>query len=429
MQNKVMKRCLAAIVAAILVGGVTVTALPLTALAENFETDYGEIQNGEHYDVNNASYVTNNGTVVYNDAHIQMNIGTVVYNDPSGNISYNEGTVNNNRGSINTNNSIIETNRAEGTVVTNNASVNRNDMAGSVNNSPVGVVTDNYGTVTGGGTVENNYTLYHANRKHGTVSDGVTVTNQYFEVKVPNVENGTAALSDFIHNTQFLPGSDLTFLKSTGTGTITFTANDDYEIVGDTVDNCQGTGFVYSVAQSNGVFTVTLSSVTDAITITPQALNLVIQAIQQQNPDVPDNVIIRVAPSVQISEDDTRSNRAATETAPATGNVITAAQISEMIESALAANPTETVLDVDLGNDPSLTADSLIALCEKNNVAKRCHFTHNGMKFVLFVPVVDPTSATYQQCKALLDSEPGKQAGPIRLSQLFAQVGFSLSGE
>ena len=100
-----------------------------------------------------------------------------------------------------------------------------------------------------------------------------------------------------------------------------------------------------------------------------------------------------------------------------------------MIESALATNPSAAVLDIDLGNEPSLTVDSLIALCEKNNMAKRCHFTHNGMKFVLFIPVVDPTSAAYQQCKALLDAEEGKQAGPIRLSLLFKPVGFDCLGE
>ncbi|MCR5734023.1 MAG: hypothetical protein K6G22_05370 [Lachnospiraceae bacterium] len=112
--------------------------------------------------------------------------------------------------------------------------------------------------------------------------------------------------------------------------------------------------------------------------------------------------------------------------APATGNVLTAAQINAMIESALAANPGATVLDIDLGNDPSLNVEAIIALCEKINIAKRCHFTHNGIKSILFIPVIDPTSAEYKQCKALLDAEPGKQAGPIRLSQIFAPVRFSL---
>ena len=156
---------------------------------------------------------------------------------------------------------------------------------------------------------------------------------------------------------------------------------------------------------------------------------MTIRDLRQQLPDIPDNVVIRIDPSIHIEEDETSNNRIVTESASAKGNIITAAQINAMNESALAANATETVLDIDLGNDPSLTADSLIALCEKNNVVKRCHFTHNGMKFVLFIPVADPTSATYQQCKALLDAEPGKQVGPIRLSQLFAPVGFSLSGE
>ena len=214
-------------------------------------------------------------------------------------------------------------------------------------------------------------------------------------------------------------------------GTVTIAPDADHEITGDD-KNVETADITYTlVRQDNGTYVITITAIGANVALTNTDLGLTVQAIQQQNPDIPDidDVIIRVAPSIQITEDESGNNRSVTEAAPATGNVITAAQISAMIESALAANPTETVLDVDLGNDPSLTADSLIALCEKNNVAKRCHFTHNGMKFVLFVPVVDSTSATYQQCKALLDAEPGKQAGPIRLSQLFAPVGFSLSGE
>ncbi|MBR3644113.1 MAG: hypothetical protein IKN57_11450, partial [Parasporobacterium sp.] len=172
----------------------------------------------------------------------------------------------------------------------------------------------------------------------------------------------------------------------------------------------------------NGSYVITITAISANTILRHSDLGLTVRQLL----DVPDNVIIRVAPDIQI-EDEPSGNRVA-ESSPATGNVITAAQISAMIESALAANPDATVLDIDLGNDPSLDADAVLALCDIK-IAKRCHFTHNGIKFVLFVPVVDTDSASFKQCLALIDAEEGKQAGPIRLSYLFAPVKFSLSQE
>ncbi len=119
--------------------------------------------------------------------------------------------------------------------------------------------------------------------------------------------------------------------------------------------------------------------------------------------------------------------------APEQLSEIYAAQIQSMILSAPKKNTivngeAVTVIDLEFGNDPSFTADAVMALCG-GSVAKRVHFTHDGKKYVLFVPVIDTASTAYSQCLALLNSEPGKQAGPIRLAQIFAPVGMDVPQE
>lgn len=148
--------------------------------------------------------------------------------------------------------------------------------------------------------------------------------------------------------------------------------------------------------------------------------------------------LIQVAPEPQPqtdpvgSDDTTEVASAATEAPEVPVSVtLTSAQIQSMIESSLAAslaaaNETAiTAVDLDLGNDPSLTADAAVAFCG-GNVAKRYYFTYNRQRFALYVPVIDMTSMAYLQCLALLEAEPGKQAGLIRLSQLFAPLGVTL---
>ncbi|MCR5734602.1 MAG: hypothetical protein K6G22_08360 [Lachnospiraceae bacterium] len=310
---------------------------------------------------------------------------------------------------LNVNNGSIAVN--EGTINTNNNSVNINFS--NVTNSDTGVVVSNRqgATVAGGGSVYQNA---------GSVTGNSSVTNNYGEVSgdgnVETNESGGTVSGNGNVGTNKAGGT------VSGTGTITITPNEGYEINGDTGTNLAGTNFTYSLERNGNNVVVTLSAPTGAVTINPAALNLLITAIQQGG----GNVVVRTDSSVIVTDNETRSSNETTGTTSAAGNVITAAQINAMIESALAANPGATVIDIDLGNDPSFTADTLIALCEMNIVAKNCHFTHNGIKSILFIPVIDPTSAAYKQCKALLDEEPGKQAGPIRLYQIFAPVGFSL---
>ena len=116
----------------------------------------------------------------------------------------------------------------------------------------------------------------------------------------------------------------------------------------------------------------------------------------------------------------------------ATSAMFTAAQIQAMILGQLSAMQTlgqpVTVIDLNLGAEPNLSADAVFALFD-GNTAKMCRFTHNGQNYVLFIPVVDTGSAAFAQCLAILNAEPNGMAGPIRLSQIFAPVGAHVSQE
>ena len=198
-------------------------------------------------------------------------------------------------------------------------------------------------------------------------------------------------------------------------GSVTLSASDNTKIISGLTTNGDAT------ITDNGNGTWTISGISE---------NIVIDVVFDEagNP-----VPVRVR-KVTENEEETGSGNNTADTAPVTGNVLTAAQIQALIESVLAESfakangASVTVIDLYLGNDPSLTADAVAALCT-GSVAKRCHFTHNGQKSVLFVPVIDTTSIAYQQSLTLLDAEPGKQAGPIRLSQIFAPIGVTLSQE
>ncbi len=419
MQNKMMKRCLAALVAIIFVSGVTF-GVPATTRA--IEPDPNPAGN-EITRINNGETLgENNGTVVYNHGIIELN---------NNQIQYNENTIDVNNGNVFLNQKQIDTNYG---------TVTNNKMNTDTHFTPF--VTDNFGTVTGNyGKVTNNYDNAGVTNFNDMLVDSQGyIENQWWSVNFAEFDGGSADFTGGFTTKQVnMNGDEKKFLQGTAnpnnagatqavtSGVITISAtNADQRITTGNQNANPPTTIGYTLAPSGNNYVLTITSITGITNLTLAQLNLIVADIEE---NAGGDVVVRVDNSVTITEDETGSNRATSDIAPTTGNAVTAAQISAMIESALAAAPGVTVLDIDLGNDPSLTVDSLIALCEKNNVAKRCHFTHNGMKFVLFIPVVDPTSAAYQQCKALLDAEEGKQAGPIRLSQLFKPVGFDCLGE
>ncbi len=453
--KEIAKKCMAIATALTLVGGMAV-GIPASVYALNnpHEGTFGQVNVGES--------ITNRGVIDDNYGSVQNDTSTseicyeqgypmpVVINNQAGGTVSGAGSVRNNYGTV-TGSGIVN-NNYNGGIVNGTGNINYNRAGGIVNGTQR--VGNNWGTVNGDGDITRNEVGGTANGANsitynwgnvtnssasvtnhysGALADNVTVennysdnssitaTNTFFSVTITGFNNSEAAYTSGFSN-----ANNKKFLQTTNNGTITITPNEGYEINGDTDTgtNFDGGNFTYSLETDGNNVIVTLSSPEGAVTISPVELNLLITAIQQGG----GNVVVRTDSSVTVSEDETGSNRTVSDTAPATGNVVTAAQISAMIESALAANPDATVLDIDLGNDPSLDADAVLALCDIK-IAKRCHFTHNGMKFVLFVPVVDTDSASFKQCLALIDAEEGKQAGPIRLSLLFKPVGFDCLGE
>ena len=335
------------------------------------------------------------------------------------NISYNFGTITDNNGTVGENFASLDKNYDEVGINEENATIGENTNTGFILHN-AGVVTENNGQIENNfGTVVTNNAEVTNNYDNATVQNGSRPLHQYWSVTLSGLNNGSAVFDNegdgFLY--QHVTGKNYLQDGAGATndhksGRITIRAAEGFMLTqrsgGAAPATCR-----YEITRSGDDYIVTITSLSGTTALTLDQLNLVLEAILQESEETFSNGV----------------NNASVENSQATGNLISAAKIKALIETALAADPTATVLNIDLGNDPSLTADTIVALCEKNDVAKRCHFTHNGMKFVLFIPVVDPTSATYQQCKALLDAEPGKQAGPIRLSQLFAPVGFSLSGE
>ena len=149
-------------------------------------------------------------------------------------------------------------------------------------------------------------------------------------------------------------------------------------------------------------------------------------------PDVP--VPGPVNPTPDWSTDTSSSATLQESVAPvaATSAMFTAAHIQSMILGQLSAMQTldqpVTVIDLNLGAEPNLSADVVFALFD-GNTAKRVRFTYNGQNYVLFIPVVDTGSAAFAQCLAILNAEPNGMAGPIRLSQIFAPVGATVLQE
>ena len=382
------------------------------------------VRNNENATISNnlgsATVETNGGTIRNNDGTVGANNGT------------NNGIVENNNGVvINGQTGVVTTNKSGGTV-SGNGNVGTNMAGGTV--SGTGTITDNYGNVTGAATIENYYSGTLAEDVTITITNNysensaITATNQYYSVTITEFENSEAA-----YTSGFTVKNSVNYLEDSNNGVITITPAEGYEIRGNMGTNQVGTNFTYSLQRNENNVTVTLSSPTGAVTISPDALNLIIALIQQGGGDPAGggtSVVVRTDNSVKVSDGDNSNASGSTQTY-STGSTssVTAANILAQIANALTINPGATSVSLDLGNDPSLGVDAIRALCEGNSVVKECHFTHDGRKFVLIIPVVDKESPIYKLCLELLAQEPGGTAGPIKLSQIFAPVGFDLKEE
>ena len=383
----------------------------------------------------------------------------VVADNPEGetkNVNADE-TMNQNNGTV------VENN---GAIIENNATVTNNFGTVQENN---GTVTNNFGTVE-----ENNYIVTNNYAETENVGNGNgTVMNQFYAVSV-SFSNTSSSYGDGFTDS---PNSNDTnhYIKVTSngehiesSGVVTIAPSEGYQLGGENSAN-NNLGYSYTLERSGNNYVLTIINPEGSVSIVdPQTIGLVVSAIQNVNPDPaplkpsgdngsggePENpnpltmynrildMIKALFPdNIPRAAVDINSSASSAEIAPASTPAPTPAptpvgvspyDISDRIDYALwKANKNATVLDIDLGNEPSLTSDHLTALLEstrnRNLFAKRCHFTHNGKKYVLFVPA--KLDDKIRELAGKFITEPHRQAGPMRLAELFADYGFKLIEE
>ena len=248
-------RCMVAVMtAAMIMSSAVVSPIPVYAneqeaieLGEgtvNGETQIArnEVAKGEELEENTGTVITNNGTIVYNE-------GTVNNNSETGTVKNNMGTVVNNYGTVE---NLTEC----------------EDMYGQV--------TYNYATVTGSGSVTNNY--------GGNVAEGVTVTNNFFSVTLEDNDQVTTE-----YGNGFVTNDTVNYIKENGqAGTLTFAPkNEGYQVTGTEGNNYEGTSgnatYKYSVTNNtNGICSVALSCLTGNISLNMESLGLMLSEIKQK---------------------------------------------------------------------------------------------------------------------------------------------------
>ncbi|MCR5594720.1 MAG: hypothetical protein K6G12_02640 [Lachnospiraceae bacterium] len=367
---------------------------------------------------NGVVNVSADGIMNQNNGTVTNNLGTVVENND---------TVTNNLGTVKINNEIVTNNL--GTIEENNC-----------------IITNNFGTV-----IENNVSI--TNNYAGTVNDGDgngTVANQFYTVSV-SFSNTSSSYGEGFTDSP-IDNDTNHYIKVTSNGghidsrgTITIAPSEGYHLDSENSDN--NPGYRYTLEKSGNNYVLTIINPEGSVSIVdPQTIGLVVQGIQQANPE-PDSanpepyrqyVPEPKFPSAEaldcISQTAVNINSTASSAeiapAPASTSVgLTHSEIRDIID--IYRNTNENVVDIDLGNEPSLTINHLIALLENTEqrdlFAKRCHFTHKGRRYVLFVPanLDDKIPELFNE----LYHEPNHQAGPMRLAQLFLKFGFELSEE
>ena len=192
------KRLVATMLALLLV----VSLLPMAAMAES--NTYETIGKDEKFDYNEATNVTNYGTVTNNYADPHTSPAPSI--TPS--ITYNNGTVVNNGGSSDSEKGIVVNNNPKGTVVNNHGLVGQKDENGEL---------DTTGTSGNSGKVENNQKGgVVVNNKDGRVENnqqGGVVVNNSGGIVADNYSSGDGTNPGVINNN----GGDVGINRDGGT--------------------------------------------------------------------------------------------------------------------------------------------------------------------------------------------------------------------
>lgn len=395
-KGNISKKCMVCIMSAMMMmSSVTISmAFPAGVYAQDYETSEQVSPTGP----NEEKYLEANdnlGEVLERDL-IEQNKGT---------IEVNNGTVLYNYGEVKQNNSDVGTNYGNVRNLGTNASVG-----------------DNFGTVTGNGLVSNNY--------DGTVQ-GPTVSNQFYSVSIDSAsDNATASYGEgFVSSGHDDDSQKYIQVTQDGQatnkkGTVIFKPNDGYEYSGEPVTDQEGKDsdggeFTYSLAkQADRSYVVTISSLSGAIMLTPDVVNLLIQEIQEEEKVDISGVVIQGG-----SDNNNDGNN----------NLGSQSQENEVEKSIISMinekmNTSAGAVDIDFKKDTYVTKAMLKALIKDNSKDVYCKFICDDVIYILRIPKGHKLTAD------IIESIFTKQkdtigAGFLTIKELFANYGLQVEPE
>ena len=430
--------------------------------------DYGWVEdnNGGIY-YNHAQVFNNNesGQIGKNDGDIYTNKGIVVINDYNRSIGENEGTVLKNYGWVY---------NSAGTIDANAGVVLGSSLFGSSQPS-IGTVNDFYGGYLVNGSGEND--VLTVNNFYGgtidTVNEGIVedVVGAQYRLAYPRlgtivIEKSYAddefedvdhvVIKDQYHSVDVYDANNIevnynnfddkkyTQTKEDGQsipveGTLTLKGTNGYALVDDGClsDTLDKVSFSLN-KNDDGSYTVSLSSLTGNVQLTPEQLHLLLTAISGDdgaNINV-DSVKVKIDETIAVGggSDNGSDNKAVAEPEAATpaGTVITQNtinDISDQVQKQMSAQGNDQaapeVIDIYFGDKIDCNPDIIKYLCEKIPVAKRCHYDYKDQEYVMYIPAFDLVAPAYTEGLETLSKEPGKTAGFLRITQIFEKVGFA----
>lgn len=392
----------------------------------HIERNYGDVDNNTGIVVENGDVVSSNaGLIVSNNGTVGINIGNVVENYGKVNIAE-EGTVQKNYisgmvygSSLKPNddraNTVVVAHNRGGTVV---SGLKSEDLL-TISNYYDGELRNVAWTADGEVACEGKILITNKfGEKGDTDKDFITVENQYNSVEVYDADNTDITFDGFVlddvDNTQYI----LTAQNGEPVelaGTITLKAKEGYSLS----DNGELSGsadkLTYSLNKNeDGSYTVSISSLTGDVAVTPEMLNLIVSEIsddvQEVLPDSPQGDRID-----EVTEIESK----------------TLEQIPCEVKTVAPRGGSDAhsykIMEFSFGDNIKLSAETVKALCTGPQNIKRCLFNFEGKQYVMTVPVVDTSSPEYVAALDELLKESDQTVDFWRILEIFKDLGFTIS--
>lgn len=389
----------------------------------HIERNYGDVDNNTGIVVENGDVVSSNaGLIVSNNGTVGINIGNVVENYGKVNIAE-EGTVQKNYisgmvygSSLKPNddrvNTVVVAHNRGGTVV---SGLKPEDLL-TISNYYDGELRNVAWTADGEVACEGKILITNKfGEKGDTDKDFITVENQYNSVEVYDADNTDITFDGFVlddvDNTQYI----LTAQNGEPVelaGTITLKAKEGYSLS----DNGELSGsadkLTYSLNKNeDGSYTVSISSLTGDVAVTPEMLNLIVSEISDGTQEaLPDN------PKGEITDE---GEKTALDAIPV--------EVKKVAPRGGSDARSYEIMEFNFGENINLSADVVKSLCGGPKLVKRCLFNCEGKQYVLNIPVVDTNLPEYEAAIEKLSKEPDQTAEFRRVAEIFESVGFTFS--